>query len=43
MIRPALLRWPIVAGGTAEMVSLGSSSLFAGFQFLREVIAVAVR
>ena len=40
----AVLRWPIAAGGRLVAVtSSRSSSVFAGFRFPREVIAVAVR
>ena len=42
--REALLRWSIAAGGqTDPMTSWGSSSVFAGFRFPREVISLAVR
>jgi transposase-like protein len=39
----ALLRWSIAGGETGAVPLPGSSSLFAGFRFPREVIAVAVR
>ena len=40
----ALLRWSIVAGGQTDPVtSSGSSFVFAGFRFPREVISLAVR
>src|SRR5450631_2132391 len=41
---PAVLRWLIAAAGeTGAMTASGSSSVFAGFRFPREVISVAVR